>query len=222
MALIDDVSIVFTSLLDIIQQGYSYFYFQASGLIGETYLQTLLFTIGMFVYAIFIWYFYKSLSKRDLIKLDMEKYKFSTSKHKNIKKFGDAFAYVIKYGLVFPILIALWFLVLSMFLLLLTEEIALEQILMTSIVIVSAARMASYYKEDLASDLAKLIPFALLAILISNPNFFAVETTVSRLSSITDALPMIANFLIFSIVLEWSLRIIYLLKSGFDEIRGKK
>ena len=221
MALVDEILVVFNSLYDIVNQGYAYFYIQGSAIIGEVYLQLLLLTVGMFIYAIFVWYFYRSLSKRDLFKLDLEKYRFSTAKHKNLQKVGDIIIYFLKYGLIFPVLIAVWFLILSFFLLVLTKEMAVEQILMLSIIVVSASRIASYYKEDLASDLAKLVPFAILAIMISDPNFFVVETAVSRLSEITNVGSQIINFLIFSIVLEWSLRTLYLLKLGINSLRER-
>ena len=86
MALVDEILIVFNGLYDIVNQGYTYFYIQASSIIGEVYLQLLMFTVGMFVYGIFVWYFYRSLSKRDLFKLDLEKYRFTTAKHKTLQK----------------------------------------------------------------------------------------------------------------------------------------
>ncbi|MHA1954965.1 MAG: hypothetical protein ACW96U_13575 [Candidatus Heimdallarchaeaceae archaeon] len=221
MALVDEILVIFNSLYDIVNQGYTYFYIQASSIIGEVYLQLLLLTVGMFVYAIFVWYFYRSLSKRDLFKLDLEKYRFSTAKHKTLQKAGDVIIYLLKYGLIFPVLIAVWFLMLSFFLLVLTKGMAVDQILMVSIIVVSASRIASYYKEDLAADLAKLIPLAILAIMISNPNFFVVETAVSRLLEIPNVGSQIINFLIFSIVLEWSLRSLYLVKLGINSLREK-
>lgn len=221
MALVDEILFVFNSLYDIVNQGYTYFYIQASSIIGEVYLQLLLFTVGMFVYGIFVWYFYRSLSKRDLFKLDLEKYRFSTSKHKTLQKAGDLIIYLLKYGLIFPVYIAIWFLMLSFFLLVLTKGMMVDQILMASIIVVSASRIASYYKEDLAADLAKLIPLAILAIMISDPNFFVVETAVSRLSEIPNVGSQIINFLIFSIALEWSLRTLYLVKLGINSLREK-
>ena len=41
---------------------------------GPTYLELLFFTIGMFFYAVFVWYFYKKLAKRDIFELNLSKY----------------------------------------------------------------------------------------------------------------------------------------------------
>ena len=200
------------NIIEIIQKGYIYFYNQLSPIVGELYLQLFVFTIGLFIYAIFVWYFYKTLSKRDLFEINLEKYNLPTIKHKTLRKVGSTLAYIFKYGFIFPIYIFIWFLILSIFVLILSEEITVNHIILTSIVVVSAIRVTSYYKEDLSSDLAKLIPLAFLAILIINPNFFSIETTIARLSEISNLWSQIIKFLIFSIVLEWILRILYLIK----------
>jgi len=196
------------------QQGYMYIYNQVSSIVGEVYLQLFAFTIGLFIYAVFVWHFYKTLSRRDLFKINLEKYNLPYVKHKTLGKIGSAIAYILKYGFIFPIYIFIWFLILSLFLLVLTEEATINLIILTSVVVVSATRVTSYYKEDLASDVAKLIPFALLAISLVDPNFFSMETTVARFSEIPNLWSQIIKFLIFSIALEWILRIVYLIKKG--------
>jgi len=199
-------------LIGLIQESYLYFYNQISGIVGEIYLQLIIFTIGLFVYAFFVWHFYRTLSKRDIFKIDLEKYNLPTAKHKTLGKVWSSFIYILKYGFIFPIYIFLWFSILSLFLLILSEEIAVTHIILTSAVIVSSIRVAAYYKEELSVDLAKLIPFAFLAILLTDPNFFSVEITIQRLSDVTIFWSEILRILIFSILLEWFLRIFYLIK----------
>jgi len=210
------------NIIATMQEGYMFFYNQLSPIIGRTYLQLFIFTIGLSIYAIFVWYFYKTLSKRDLFKINLEKYNLPHVKHKTLGKTGSVIAYILKYGFIFPIYIFIWFLILSFFLLILTEEFVINNILLISIVVVSATRVISYYKEDLSNDLAKLIPFALLAISLVDPNFFSIGTTVSRFSEIPNLWSQILQFLIFSIVLEWILRILYLIKRGVSGSKVKK
>ena len=209
-------------VIGVIQEGYTYIFNQISPIIGETYLQLFIFTFGLFFYAVFVWYFYKTLSKRDLFKIDLEKYNLPYVKHKTLGKVGSVLAYILKYGLIFPVYIFVWFLVLSIFLLILTEEVAVNHILLLSIVVVSTVRITSYFKEALSNDLAKLIPLALLAISLTDPNFFLVETTIARLSEIPLLWSQILQFLIFSIVLEWVLRILYLSKRGITKGKTSK
>ena len=210
------------SLMEIVKQLYTYSYNQISSIIGETYLQLFIFTFGLFIYAIFVWYFYKTLSKRDLFKINLEKYNLPTVKHKTLRKIGSVLTYILKYGFIFPIYIFFWFLILSIFLLILSKEITVNNVILISVVIVSAIRVTSYYKEDLSSDLAKLIPLALLTILITNPNFFSIETVIIRFSEIPVLWSQIVQFLIFSIALEWILRIIYLTKKGIKSEKTKE
>jgi hypothetical protein len=203
-----------STIIENVQKGYVLLNSQLSPIIGESYLQLFTFTIGLSIYAIFVWYFYKSLSKRDLFSINLEKYNLPYIKHKTLGKVGSVLAYILKYGIIFPIYVFIWFLVLSLFLLILSEEITVSNILLTSIVVVSTVRVISYFKEDMSSDLAKLMPLALLAIALSNPNFFSSETALSRLSEIPILWSQIVQFLIFSIVLEWILRILHLIKSS--------
>jgi len=207
-------------IIQMIQQDYMYFYNQLSLLIGEAYLQLFVFTIGLFIYAVFVWKFYKSLSRRDIFELNLEKYNLPTVKHKTLKKVGSTIAYIFKYGFALPFYIFFWFLILSVFLLILSEELTVNHIILTSVVIVSTTRVTSYYKEELSTDLAKLVPFALMAILIIDPNFFSMEITITRLSQIPNLALQIVRFLIFSIVLEWILRIIYLIKKGVGKLKS--
>jgi hypothetical protein len=206
-------------VMESVQQAYNFFYSLLSPIIGESYFQLFIFVIALSIYAIFVWKFYKTLSKRDLFKIDLEKYNLPEIKHKSLRKAGSVIAYILKYGVIFPVYIFLWFLVLSFFLLVMTEEAAISHILLVSISVVSATRLISYYKEDLASDMAKLVPFALLAVSLIDPNFFSVETTIARLSEIPVLWSDILQFLIFSITLEWILRIIFLAKRRV--IKGK-
>ena len=200
------------SIVEIIQEFYTFLYVQASALIGETYFQLFSFTIGLFLYSVFVWYFYKSLSKRDLFKINLSKYSLPETKHKTLGKLGSVLKYILKYGIIFPIYILVWFAVLSMFLLILTEEATVNQILIISIVFVSTVRISSYFKEDLSNDLAKLIPFVLLGVSLTDINFFVIETTVARLSEISTLWSDILQFLVFSVLLEWLLRLFYVLK----------
>lgn len=203
-------------LVELVQQLYTYFYTFLTPIISETYLQLFIFVLSLSVYAIFVWKFYKTLSKRDLFKIDLEKYNLPGTKHRTLGKVGSVLSYILKYGIVFPLYIFLWFVILSLFLLLLTEDVTISHILLVSISVVSATRMISYYKEDLSSDLAKLVPFALLAVSLVDPNFFSIETTIQNLSQIPLMWSQILQFLVFSIVLEWILRTLYLVKRGLS------
>lgn len=185
---------------------------QVTGLIGTTYIQLLLMTFGLFLYGFFVWKFYRTLSKRDLFKLDLDKYNIPGVEGAVWFKIGDTIGYIFKYLIVFPIYISFWFVALSLVLFILAEEILTEHVILISIVVIAAVRMTSYFNEDLASDIAKLVPLALLAVLLTDPTFFSVDKFIERVIQIPSVIGLMLDSLIFSISLEWTLRILYGLK----------
>jgi len=186
-------------------------YFQHLLSIADTtYLQLLVSTLGLFLYAIFVWKFYRGLARRDLFAINLEKY--DLDKYGALKKAGSAFLYILKYLIIFPLYITFWFAVMTLFLVLLGEEMVINQIIIVSIVIISGVRVTSYFKEELATDMAKLLPFALLAVLLINPNFFSFDMFYERVMQSTALLPSILDFFIFAIVLEFILRLLYGIK----------
>lgn len=173
-----------------------------SNLIGPAQLELLAFTICMSFYAIFVWVFYKTLSKRDIFKLDLSKYDIT----------GEKFLYVLKYGIVFPFYVSFWFVILSLFMFILTKEISVIQITLISMALVSTIRVTSYLKEELSIELAKLMPFALLAIFLVEPNFFSWNLLIARLQALPSFSFELLQCLVFAILLEWILRILYSVK----------
>ena len=184
-------------------------------MVTTTYLELLTFTAGIFLYAVFIWFFYRNLSKRDLFKLDLSKYDQPGVDHKTLKKTGSTFLYVLKYFIVFPFYVVFWFFVFTVFLVALTENVTIVQIAVISTALVSTVRIMSYIKEEHSSDLAKLTPLALLGVFLTDPNFFSWDLLISRLQEIPSLGWQLLHFLSFCIFLEWVLRIFYsILKTG--------
>ena len=116
------------------------------------------------------------------------------------------------YCIIFPFYVVFWFLVFTAFLVALTENVSLIQIAVISTALVSTVRITSYIREEHSSDLAKLTPLALLAIFLTDPNFFSWSLLISRLQEIPSLGFKLIHFLSFCILLEWVLRILYSLK----------
>ena len=201
------------NITDIVQTFQSVDYFKVIySMMTTTYPELLIFTIGIFFYAVFVWFFYINLSKRDLFKLDLSKHDFPEVKHKGLKKAGSVFLYILKYGIAFPFYVAFWFAVLTLFLFVMTKNVTVRQVALISMALVSAVRITSYLKEDLSRDLAKLVPLALLAIFLSDPNFFSLDLLINRLKTVPSLSWELLYFLSFSILLEWVLRILCSIK----------
>ncbi|PIN97446.1 MAG: hypothetical protein COU45_02710, partial [Nitrosopumilus sp. CG10_big_fil_rev_8_21_14_0_10_33_7] len=81
--------------------------------------------------------------------------------------------------------------------------------------LIIAIRISAYYREDLSRDIAKLLPFALLAIFLFDPQFYSLVDVLKRLSEIPSFITQIAAFMIVVMLVEISLSTIYLIKIRF-------
>jgi len=99
----------------------------------------------------------------------------------------------------------------------LAEGITLETTLFISAALVAAVRATSYVSEDLAKDLAKMIPFTLLAIAITKPGFFDVTSLFSRILEISTLFSNILSYLGFIIVFELIMRMLDFANNFFGD-----
>ena len=175
------------------------------------------FSIGMVVYGVFVYNFYRFLSKRDLFNINIEKIskgRFSPSGKKSSGA-PRAAAFIATNFFVFPFVIFLWFLGYSSFMFILVQHMPTATIFLVSSSLIIAIRISAYYREDLSRDLAKLLPFALLAIFLFDPQFYSLVDVLQRLSEIPSFLTQIAAFMIVAMIVEIFLSIIYLIKVRF-------
>ena len=135
------------------------------------------YVIGITVYSMFVFKFYRFLSKKDLFELNLDQY--NTTSHPILKKFISIVFYIIEYIFFFPVLVFFWFTILTIFLTFLSRDQAVQNILLVSIAIVGAVRLASYYNEDLSRDLAKMLPFALLGLFLIDISYFSFGESYS-------------------------------------------
>ena len=210
---------MFENITSIIQniQPINYHYLLTS-IIGQAYLEVLAFTTGMFLYAVFVWFFYKKLSKRDIFELNLEKYDLPEVKWKGLKKSWSSFLYVLNYWFLFPLYVLFWFFVLSIFLFFMAKNVSVRQIALMSIVLVATVRITSYFNEEWSQDLAKLMPLTLLAIFLTDPSFFSWNMFLNRLKTLPVLWEDILQFITFTIFLEWILRISH----GIKNIAARK
>ena len=164
----------------------------------------LFFTTVIVIYAIFVFYFYRYLAKKNIIGLNLSKY--SNSEHQTMLKiFATAF-YILEYLIILPILTFFWFTVFAILILVLAEGTTASTVLLISAALVAAVRITAYVSEKLSQDLAKMIPFTLLAIALTKPNFFNISALLSRFGEIPSLFTNIAYYLLFIVTLELIMR----------------
>lgn len=164
------------------------------------------------VYGIVVYAYYKHLSKRDVFKFEREK---GTSFWVRFKNIIRSTSHYLSYIIVYPFITVIWLGIISLLLLVLSKQRPIESVLMLSMSIVFATRIAAYIKEELAMDLAKLIPFGMLGVFLVDPDYFSISVALERIYSIPSHWPLILHSIILIMILEWILRIIYWVKTWF-------
>ncbi|MFA6089340.1 MAG: hypothetical protein WC755_05725 [Candidatus Woesearchaeota archaeon] len=181
--------------------------------IDENFFRIAILTFTLVVSGLLIYFMYSRLSNKDLFSIPLAK-KDDTK----FKKFLLSAGYTLKYVLIFPVYIFIWYVLLVLILIVLTKSANPENTLFFAIILVSAIRVASYIKEDFACDLAKLLPLTMIATIVSTPEFLSldlksiVETfNLTGSSSLITLFPSFAKYLFFTLFLEWILRAINIL-----------
>lgn len=167
----------------------------------------LVYTLLIAAYGIFVWAYYKSVSKRDLFKLEVRDHR---------KQWRVRIGYVLKYLILFPVLVFLWFAALTIILFFLSKSQSVQNILLLSMAMVAAARITAYYKETLSEEISKILPLAVLGIFVIEPAFFSLSLTVSRFYEVASLTGLLFNYLLFTVILEFILRVLLTVKQRFS------
>jgi hypothetical protein len=160
--------------------------------------------IGITLYAVFVFKFYRFLAKKDIFELNL--YKYNQASHPIIEKFFAVILYFIEYIIIFPLFIVFWFLMLTGFLSLLTK-VSLANTVMLSMALVAAIRITAFYNEDLSKDLAKMIPFALLGVFLIDFKYMNMIDLKNFIPNLILMWKTIFYYLLLAMILETILRV---------------
>jgi len=145
------------------------------------------------IYSIVIFHFYRYIARRNC---------FKPSKREHSKAIG-----FLKYFFLFPFVAFLFFMGFSLMLIFLTRNVEIITILYTSFILVVAIRITAYYNDDLSRDVAKMLPFAILAIFLIDSSYFSIDTVTTRINNLPNNINPILQYLILIILVEWILRV---------------
>jgi len=165
------------------------------------------FIIGMVIYSIFIFKFYNLISRKTVFSFTGGTY----GQHTGMKKV----AYVVEYIFLFPVITFIWFFIISVILAMISEVLTISNVFMISMAVLATIRVTAYYDEDLSKDIAKLLPFGLLAIFLLDISTITVNTPFEILSQLSGIGKTIVYYFGFIFVVEVTLRI-------FGHIRGDR
>jgi len=164
------------------------------------------------LYSILTWKFYKFIARQDILSLNLSRY--NQSEHPILSKLFAMILYLIEYIIILPLVIFVWFSVFTIMLLILSENLDINQILLITASIVGAIRILAYYEESLAEEIAKQTPLTLLIILISQSGFSSANKVVSNIIQIPSLISQISSFFILIMLLELVLRILNLIATS--------
>ena len=201
----------------------------AQDLIESTFLSEdskifpfLLFVIGIAIYSLFVWSFYHFISKRDFLPKSF--YPASVGdmvKPKLLVLSGAA------YLVIFPAITFVWFIVLAFFVFLISKDMPFEVALFVSMSIIAVVRILSYYKEAASSEIAKMIPYAILSFLLTSaavyadPNFFTEKQLNSIPVKFMESLGGILSAMAVVTIFEFAFRIAFIIKRRFLPVHEK-
>ena len=165
-----------------------------------------MFIIGIVIYSVFIFKFYRFVAKKNIFQLELGKYKSDKS---IFTKFMGGVLYFFEYILLFPVFTFFWFVVFALLLSFLVKQQSVQTLLLISMAIIAAIRMCAYYNENLAQDLAKMLPFALLGVFIVELNFFSLGQQLTTFKEMMGLWDLMIYYLLFIVLLEGCLRIFH-------------
>lgn len=168
------------------------------------------------IYSISVWKLHKIISRKNIFELDLEK-----NYESGRVNLTSASLYFLEYMIILPFFVFFCFAIFAMFLIILVGNLDINTILIISAATFTSIRMAAYYNDQLARELAKLLPLNLLAAsIILGSDFFSVERVITQFSGIPSAIGSIFSYLVFIIIIEATLRFFDFTFSAFGIDEG--
>ena len=145
-----------------------------------------LFVVSVTLYGVFVFHFYRFLARKEIFRLNLGNH--NEARHPFFRKTVAVAFYLFKNLFLFPLFVAFWFLIMSGLLLLMGKNNSVDSVMLAAIGIVAAIRICAYYNGALATDIAKILPFALLGIML-------IDSTLVRIPQSTDSIQQAAMHL---------------------------
>jgi len=179
-----------------------YIQFLKDFFVDRQFLVLLSSTIVLFLAIFIMWYFYhKQLTRKNLFEIP------KIDSNSKLVSFINRLVYFSKYLIIFPVYSFIWFLIFSFLLVMIAKARPIGEIMFFGIVIVSVTRIAAYVSPKLAEDMAKLLPWALIIVFLTDPTSITIKSIHISFNNFVQELPNVAKYLIFIAFVEWSLRI---------------
>ncbi len=185
--------------------------------IPETY-RSIVSVLGLAIlitaYAILTWKFYKLLAHKDILKLNL--FKYHQSEHPIASKLFGLLLYIIEYIIILPFVVFIWFTVLALIIFFIRDSSTPTITLQFAAAIIAAIRILAYHKEEIAEEIAKLLPLAILVVAVSEGEMPVIERIISAASKFPEFMSSIVVYFLFIAGLEFLMRIIEIMTGSND------
>ena len=175
--------------------------------------------VSIAVYGVFVFHFYRFLARKDIFKLDLEKH--NQAKRPALRKTVSVIFYIIKFLLLYPVFVFVWFAVIAGLLYLMSKNQSTDNIMLAAMGVVGAIRMCSYYNGALSTDIAKILPFALLGIMLIDNSLIDLTGSTEGVREAALQLETVLYYLIAVVSLELVLRVLSGIVGWIKSKRGK-
>ena len=165
-----------------------------------------LFAVGVTVYGVFVFHFYRFLARKDILDLNLSKH--NQARHPFLRKTIAMVFYTFKCLLVFPLFVFFAFLVMAGLLFLMGRNQSIDNVMLAAMGVVAAIRICSYYNTALSTDIAKILPFALLGIVLIDNSLIRVPDPTEGLQLAVLEMETMVYYLGGVVAMEFVLRIV--------------
>ena len=136
-------------------------------------------SVGVFSFAIF--HLHRFMSKSDFFLIDVSPLRKSG---RLLRILLFCVIYLFRYTLLLPMVTYLWFWILVAIVAFLYNSREPREVLLMAMAVLTAVRVTSYYNEDLARDISKILPYGLLGIFLVNLGQINLETSFALMGRI--------------------------------------
>ena len=176
--------------------------------------------VSIAVYGIFVFHFYRFLARKDIFRLDLQKH--NQAKRPFLRKTISVVFYVFKFLLVYPIFVFIWFAVIAGLLYLMSRNQSIDNVMLAAMGVVGAIRMCSYYNGALSTDISKILPFALLGIMLIDNSIINIPNSTEGVREAALRLETVLYYLVAVVALEFVLRVLSGIVGWIRGRRGKE
>ncbi len=170
------------------------------------------------VLSFVIFNLYRYMSRRDIFRLDLSRYE--QSRYPVLRRTLQVVFYIAKYVLLFPIFAYFWFGLLVATVAFLHKTKPADELLLVAMAVLSSVRVACYYNEDLARDIAKMLPFSLLGVFLIDFGQFDPVESADLLGRLGEHWEDVFYYWVFVVLLELLLRLTdYRVKANYGRFK---